>query len=80
LLLAGNSTVNATDQGGTGDSADATPLPANGGMGSACDGRMGIAAEVFYRDLCEKRIELAKSVYWHYGMGHGFHRVGRKLF
>jgi hypothetical protein len=31
-------------------------------------------------DFCEKRIELAKSVHWHYGMAHGFHRVGLKLF
>jgi len=59
LLLAGNSTVNATDKGGTGDSADGTPLPANGGIGSACDGRE--SRRTFSNgDSYEKRIELAK--------------------
>jgi hypothetical protein len=28
----------------------------------------------------EKRIGLAKSEHWHYGMAHGFHRVGLKTF
>jgi hypothetical protein len=31
-------------------------------------------------NFCEKRIELAKSMHCHYGMAHGFHRVGSRIF
>src|SRR5258708_1905738 len=80
LLLAGNSTVNGEPRGDTGDSAGGGPLPANGGIRSAC-GEAAESQRTFSNgNFDEKWIALANSGHCHYGMAHGFHRVGLKRF